>query len=207
MNCKEIDAELEAYLDAELPPGPRAAFRAHVAACEVCRCRVEQAERLQRTLAALPVPGPSEGFYERALAAAARPRRSQRWVGWAAGIAAAIALLAVVPMLERTAPPAPVSGVPAVTLALNETRTLNLVFSSAEALTDVSLDVDLPEGVELAAYPGRREVRWTTALKPGKNVLPLALVASEGQGGELVATMRHDGTEKTFRVSVAVMPG
>lgn len=216
MKCKEIDAELDAYLDGELEAEPRRRFAAHVAECEVCRGRLEAAERLQRTLAALPAPGPSPGFYERALATAARPARSRTWIGWTAGIAAALALAAIVPQLERSVTQSAsqratsggaTTGVPAVTMALHETRKLNLVFASASALESVSLAIDLPPGVELAGYPGRREVRWTTALNAGKNVLPLELVASKGQGGQLVATLHHDGTEKTFRVSIAVMPG
>jgi anti-sigma factor RsiW len=208
MACHYIDEQLDQYLDAELTAESRAAFEAHAAACEDCRERLAHAERLQRTLAALLVPGPTPRFFERAMARAATgPRVSHKWVGWAVGLAAAIALLAIAPLLERPAlGPAP-GGLSEVALTLNETRTVNLVFAAAEELEHVSLSVDLPAGVELARYPGLRRVSWTTQLKAGKNVLPLTLVASDGVGGELVATLRHDATQKTFRVAIAVMPG
>jgi hypothetical protein len=44
-----------------------------------------------------------------------------------------------------------------------------------------------------------------TSLTAGKNVLPLTLIATSPHGGELMATLRHDGDDKTFRVNVTVI--
>jgi len=96
----------------------------------------------------------------------------------------------------------PVTG---VSMAVHETRTINLVFASATELEGVSLTVALPDGVELADYRGLDRVSWTTRLQAGKNVLPLELVAIGGSGGELVARLQHEGDEKVFTVRVGVI--
>ena len=89
----------------------------------------------------------------------------------------------------------------------NHTRSVNLVFNSATAVEDVLLVVDLPMGVELAAYPGRMQIRWATSLQAGNNRLPLELIAVDGMGGEIVATLQSEGTEKVFRIDVEVFDG
>ena len=94
-----------------------------------------------------------------------------------------------------------------VTMTLEEAKTVNLVFESASPVDDVILTVDLPTGVELAAYPGRVQMRWATSLEAGKNRLPLELVALDGMGGEIIATMRSEDTEKVFRIDVEVVDG
>ena len=90
---------------------------------------------------------------------------------------------------------------------MSESHTVNLVFASADALDDVSLTVDLPEGVQLSGYENRRQVQWNTRLQAGKNVLPLELVAVDGRGGQLVARLRHSDKEKIFTVNVTIIPG
>jgi len=93
-----------------------------------------------------------------------------------------------------------------VTMTLQETRTIRLVFAAPADMSDASLSLSLPPGVELAGHEGRHEIRWKTSLQRGKNVLPLKLVAREGSGGELVAHLEHGDRQKTFRVRVMVRP-
>ena len=67
------------------------------------------------------------------------------------------------------------------------------------------MTVVLPEGVEVDGFPGQREIVWMTSLKEGRNVLPLTLLATSPVGGELLATLRHENDDKTFRVRVKVI--
>jgi hypothetical protein len=67
------------------------------------------------------------------------------------------------------------------------------------------MTVVLPPGVEVAGFAGQREITWITSLTAGKNVLPLTLIATSPQGGELMATLRHEGDDRTFRVQVIVI--
>jgi hypothetical protein len=225
MTCNRITAQLDDYLDGTLRGDRRADVHAHVEGCAECRAAVAGARRLQRALRAYPVEGPSAGYFDRALAAAraasapaARPARV-----WTVGISSALAaglavavvggLLLQDPELDRRASGAPgaseaaaaASGVGGVRMAMHETRTVNLVFSANTELEGVSLTVDLPPGLELTGYAGLDRIRWTTRLQPGKNVLPLELVALGGAGGELVARLRHGEEEKVFTVRVAVI--
>ena len=90
-------------------------------------------------------------------------------------------------------------------MTLEEPRTLNLVFSSATALANATMTVVLPQGVEVEGFAGQREITWMTSLTAGKNVLPLTLIATSPQGGELVATLRHEDDDRSFRVRVTVI--
>jgi hypothetical protein len=92
----------------------------------------------------------------------------------------------------------------AVTLALDEPRSVNLVFDSQAAVEAVELTVDLPPGIELVDRPGERRVVWHTMLAAGSNALPLTLVARGGRGGELAARLRHGDEQMIFAVVLNV---
>ena len=105
-----------------------------------------------------------------------------------------------------TAPQLPDTNatIPGVTVTLAEPQTVNLMFSSATALESATLTVSLPDGVELAGFPGQREISWETSLKKGRNLLPLKLIALTPVGGELLARLEHDDRDRIFRLQVNV---
>lgn len=216
MTCQRIQNQLDDYLDGTLAMQAYTAVERHAAECPDCARLIGRGETLKGTLAAMPVEGPRPEFFEQALAAAANrsvsstPKRIlHRWrvSALAAGLAAAAIVVLLTTNVDQVEREAPAAGIAQVALAVEEARTINLVFASEEVLEGVSLTVELPPGVELQRYPGRERVQWSTRLQPGKNVLPLELVAHGGTGGELVATMRRDGKEEVFRVSIAVEMG
>lgn len=92
----------------------------------------------------------------------------------------------------------------AVTLAVGEPRSVNLVFDARTPVGDVEVTVDLPAGIELVDRPGERRVVSHTTLAPGSNALPLTLVARGGTGGELAARLRHGDEQKIFAVKLVV---
>jgi hypothetical protein len=157
-----------------------------------------------------PMPNAAAGFYDRALVRATHEgtrRQRNRWLltGFGSAIAATIAAWLIGGMLLGTpGVPAPDAGIPGVTIALEQPRTVNLVFASAATLDSALLTVSLPEGVELAGFPGQREISWETSLKEGRNLLPLTLVALTPTGGELLARLEHDDHARTFRLRVDV---
>jgi hypothetical protein len=95
-------------------------------------------------------------------------------------------------------------AIPSITMTLEEPRTINLVFASAEKLDNAMLTVRLPAGVEMSGFPGQREVTWQTSLNTGKNLLPLKLIATSPVGGEVYATLTHNDRDRTFRLTVDV---
>lgn len=93
-----------------------------------------------------------------------------------------------------------------VTLAVAEAHTVNLLFTSRTQLDDVRFTVDLPVGIEVNGRAGVRRISWSAPLAVGDNLLPLALVARAGGGGQLAAVLQYGGSHKTFVVDIAVDP-
>ena len=157
-----------------------------------------------------PMPEATAGFYDQALARAAHEgtrRQRNRWV--MTGFGGAVAAGLVVLLLSGIFFDAPTTpdidpSIPGVTMALAEPQTVNLVFASNEALDGATFTVLLPEGIELAGFPGQREISWETSLAAGKNLLPLKLIATEAYGGEVLARLEHDDRNRTFRLRVDV---
>jgi hypothetical protein len=78
---------------------------------------------------------------------------------------------------------------------------LRLVFRSEDALQGVTIEIELPEGVELAGYPGQRQLVWTSDIQAGPNLLELP-VEVRGDGGVLTATLNHGAERRQFSVRV-----
>jgi anti-sigma factor RsiW len=210
MTCNRIATDLDAFLDGDLSRAAAEVLERHLAGCAPCQATLRRAQALCATVRAQSVPGPSEGFFERALAEATKPRprgrQSARIVaaGFLGAFAATI-LTVIITGLWVGAPRSRVSdATPEVAMSLHETKTVNLVFAAKNALGDVVMSVELPPGVELAGHAAARSVEWKTQLSAGNNVLPLALVAVDGRGGKLVARLKHGDEEKVFVVDLKV---
>ena len=167
-------------------------------------------QELLELLKDYPAPEADAGFYDRALVRAVHKgskRQRNRWMlaGFGSAIAAGLAIWVITAMLMTT-PQTPDAepGIPGVTIAMEQEHTVRLVFASAEALDSATLTVSLPEGIELAGFPGQREITWQTSLREGKNLLPLTLIALTPAGGELLARLEHENRNRTFRLRVDV---
>jgi hypothetical protein len=173
----------------------------------------EMDQRDQEILALLkdyPMPEAAAGYYDQALVRATHEgsrRQRNRWLltGFGSAIAAGLAIWMIGGFFFTTPElPGADPTIPGVTMTLAEPRTINLVFASTEALKAATLTVQLPPGIEISGFPGQREVTWETSLTAGKNLLPLKLIATSPQGGEVLATLRHDDRGRTFRLRVDV---
>ena len=211
MSCQEINKELDALLDGELDDAHARSAWAHVEGCAACAARVAAQRSLLDALANEPIEGPTDGFFERALAAAAAPPAPRavgrpRWVaaGFLGAFAATIVTVLLTGLWARSPDATRPTATPQVSLTLRQTRVVNLVFASSQDLDDVALSVELPDGVELAEYPGRRDVGWNTRLAEGNNVLPLTLIAVGGRGGPVVARLQRGAKQKIFIINVNV---
>lgn len=212
MNCDEAMS----FLESEVAPGGAAEKGKaldHIAACPACR-------DARYALAALAVerrraiPGPRPDALQRAVRAAAdaavrppaparRPARAGFWLGTAVGAAAAAALAAVwVVVLEPGSPGAAVSATPSVSLALNETRDVNIAVDAPVAMADAEIHVVLTGAIGLAGFEGQKELRWRTDLAAGANQLTLPVVALGADGGQLLVEVQHGAKRRTFVVDV-----
>lgn len=157
-----------------------------------------------------PMADASTGFYDQALARATHEgtrRQRNRWVmtGFGSAIAAGLVLWMVGGFLLTTPDlPNPDASIPGIAMTLEEPRTINLMFASATAMEGATLTVTLPDGVELAGFPGQREITWETSLVEGKNYLPLELIALTPVGGEVLARLEHEDRDRTFRLRIEV---
>ena len=170
----------------------------------------KQDQEILELLKDYPMPEATAGFYEQALIRATHEgsrRQRNRWLmtGFGSAVAAGIVLW-LVSGLFLTAPNLPEqdASIPGIAMTLEEPRTVNLVVASAGALDSATLTVTLPEGIELAGFPGQRQSAWQTSLVEGKNLLPLELIALTPAGGEVLARLEHDTRKRTFRLRVDV---
>ena len=170
----------------------------------------KQDQEIQALLKDYPMPEATTAFYDQALVRATHEgtrRQRNRWLmtGFGGALAAGLALWLIggffltTPNLPATDP-----SIPGITMTLEEPRTVNLVFASATDLDSATLTVTLPDGIELAGFPGQREIAWQTSLKQGKNFLPLELIAISPVGGEVLARLEHDDRDRTFRLRIEV---
>lgn len=212
MTCKHVNEFLDDFLDGALDTAELATFEEHAAKCGDCQKNIGEARYLQdllRDSTETDVPTPDATFFDQALLRAAHQGgRQQHHRGWMKGFGTAIAAGVAIWMIAGSffnTPDLPDAAVPGVTMALEEPHTINLVFASTSELVDATLTVILPEGIELAGFAGQREISWETSLAVGKNVLPLRLIATSPMGGEILATLRHNEDDRTFRLRVTVI--
>lgn len=176
--------------------------------------QTEMTDRQDQEILALlkdyPVPEATAAFYDQALARATHEgsrRQRKRWIltGFGSAVAAGLALWFVGGFFFA-APDTPdaAADIPGITMTLEEPRTVNLVFASTAALDSALLTLTLPDGIELAGFPGQREVAWQTSLNEGKNLLPLKLIAVSPAGGEVLARLEHRDRGRTFRLRIEV---
>jgi len=163
-------------------------------------------EALTSLLKNYPAEGAGADFYDRALARAARTsarRQRKRWLvtGFGGAVAAGVVAWMVGSVLLSAPDPA-VPDMPGVTIAVEAPHEVNFVFASARPLERAMLTIELPDGIELAGFPGQRAISWETSLDAGKNHLPLTLIATRATDGVVVARLEHDAHSKTFRLHV-----
>lgn len=157
----------------------------------------------------MPVPPLRPGFVDEALARAvasherkvARPAgafgRWETWFGIAVGAAVATAALLVL------RPQLPAGTEAGITLAVNESRNVDILIDSERTLDDATIRVVTTGSVELDGFDDKHTAEWQTHLERGRNVLSLPVVARGTGSAQLVAVIEHDG--RTRRVAVTLI--
>ncbi|MEE3170129.1 MAG: anti-sigma factor [Pseudomonadota bacterium] len=217
MTCTEIQSSLHGYLHKELSPAEARRVEQHLDGCPECRAALAAERSLDAALQnRYAVPAPSENFQARVLSAAhGDPRgRSASWRSPEVGGAIAAALVFGLGLglffgsgIQQTSNPVATTAPAQVeAVAAPVEKTVRLAFRSAEALENVTLTLELPPNVEVAAWPGRRELSWQVSLDKGENVLALPLKLLFPGNGELVARLDAGDRQKTFRAPIPRYP-
>lgn len=208
MNCKDIDRNLDDFLDQQLSEQEISEFKHHLSHCEECAQKVDRARLLMGELKSLAVPLPGAGFehrvFEKVREQYVNPRQHHRF-RFAAGFATAALAGLVLWLVNGLFFVNPPMDQPAmIRLAQHDVQTVNLVIDSDQAFEQVRLSIALPEHAELQGYPGMRTLDWVTNLHQGQNILALPVRALGMGQGELVAQLTYGEKVTTFRVVVVM---
>jgi len=215
VNCYSFQLLLDDHLDGALETQIETELSAHAVECAHCADLRRRAWQLRRSLQSLPVPPPDARYPERVLerAIATRTPEPRRSRGHAPGVpplwtaaGALVAVLAIAVGVWSVREPAPLhtDTLPVAHIQLAATagvQPVRLVFRSDNALSDVTIELELPDGVELAGYPGQRRLVWQSNLQAGSNLLELPVLL-HGPGGVLTATLNHGAERRRFAVQV-----
>jgi hypothetical protein len=156
----------------------------------------------------MPVPPPRPGFVDDVLAKAVthltqQPQRNvfARWETWMGAALGAAAAVLVTVFLMRPGVPTVESS---VTLAIDESRNIDVLIDSERTLEDATIRVAASGSVELDGLEDKRQVQWQTRLDRGRNVLSLPIVARSAGAAQLVATIEHAGRTRRVAVKMTV---
>ena len=210
MRCNQLPDMIDDYLDGTADRATSTAVREHVEHCSACVEVVNREHSLREALAGLPVEGPNDNFFEQAIEHAAECSANESvkrpWpIRFGGTVAAVFAILFVAVLLIQQPFLTSSSELPEVTLALAEVKSVALVFNSEDALQDARISLQLPQGIELVGYNGRKELSWTTDLEQGNNVLRLPLVGHDLMTETIIARLEHPSGTKTFQLKVTVI--
>ncbi|MDX9739790.1 MAG: zf-HC2 domain-containing protein [Gammaproteobacteria bacterium] len=111
-----------------------------------------------------------------------------------------------VPGIHTVSSPAvlPQEEILALIVPLNEEREISLALESQRRIEEATFTVHLPEGLELAGYPGQREISWRGPLESGHNLLILPIRAQAGVGGDLIARIADAERQRSLTLRMEV---
>ncbi|GMR01622.1 MAG: hypothetical protein BMS9Abin19_1028 [Gammaproteobacteria bacterium] len=204
MKCTDIQKYLDDYLDDAMSLGEQKAVEEHIKHCVSCKQALEAHKTVRQALRSLPVDEASPDFEANVFAAVrshygthSRHSGNRFIAGFATAMAASLALwfasTVYIPQFDEAAPQV-------VNLAMNQARTVKLVFEAPMDLAEVTLSVELPENVELEGYAGQKQLVWQTNLNKGQNILALPVIAIGNGQGELVAQLSYGDKTKRFHI-------
>ena len=208
MKCNDIEKVVDEYLDNQMPSKQQQMIDDHMCSCDSCKQFYADARRVKQMLNDLPVEQPAAGFEQRLFETVKRqyPKPAQHHfkAGFATAVAASLAIWFAASVFV------PEVGEPTqdvVSIGLAETRDLKLVFTSVEDIQLASMQIELPDNIELLGYPGQKMLAWKTRLDKGQNVLTLPVQALGKVQGELVAKVDYGDKQKTYRLLLKTANG
>lgn len=207
MNCETILAELDDYLDGELKSVKYEQMKAHLVTCDSCHRALQQERQFRQTLQEHPIPTPALGMEERAFSKL--PQRTSKTnkhafvAGFGGAMAAGIMVLIAATFFFN---PVSQQQVPNIALTMHQSKKVKMVFNVPEMVAEATFSMKLPAHVEIAGNTGLHQIEWKTALKKGKNLLSLPIVATAAKSGELIAEIRYGDQIKTFRLKLDIQP-
>ena len=164
---------------------------------------------LSEALKGMPVPPPRNGFVDDVMHLATRPAAQRtstmhllaRWEMWLGMVVGAAATVLVTVFIVSPREGASTSN---ITLAVNESRNIDVLIDSERTLDDATIRVAASGPVELDGLGDKHEVEWQARLERGRNVLSLPVVARSTGEAQLIAVVEHAGKKRRVGVSLSV---
>ncbi|MEN8258404.1 MAG: zf-HC2 domain-containing protein [Thermodesulfobacteriota bacterium] len=210
MDCQQALINKDDYLDRTLSAGETLELQQHLFSCSECRNEFQRDEELLKALRRLPVPPPNPDFVKRSFATA-RARHKKQQIKkampyWGGAVAACLAfwLMVATPVNQTTPAVQPPSSSHAINIKIHEERLVQVVVRAPRDLFQADVVIELPTQLEMAGFPGQREIRWNTNLRKGKNLLNLPLVAKSRGTAELITHISHDNKSKMLSLVMTV---
>ena len=204
MECSDFAQRLDDLLDGRLHALGRKSIEEHLAGCPDCRQRHEHAVAVLEAVRKLSPPALHPGFIDQALSRATRPAAGAARPKWrpvlGMALAASLVLGVALGVFFATRP----DPVQAVALTIDRPETVRLMFNSAKPLKAATLSLAIPENIELVGYGNRRELSWQTDLREGGNLMQLPLIVRAATKQDLIASLSHGGSSKTFRLKIEI---
>lgn len=190
-DCRTVQQDIDALLAGEHGHAAAEEAHRHLANCPACRAYLSDVRTLRETLASAG-PDAMPGAIRRRLL----HRQRRAWQA-GTGVAAALALVTVLATSLWQGGDAP-EGNPS-----EDWRevTVNLRLDSREALSQVRIRLELPEGVVVDGHPNRTTIAWTDDLEAGDNRLRVPLLLRGEPTGELIARLEHQGRSRELRLA------
>lgn len=189
---------------------------AHLLGCEHCHHFASELA-LQRQLAQLDTPLPTQDFIERAIGQAVASynhtdgakridlRRKSRPV-WSLShplqAAAAVLLVVGAGLLFVPGEPGLNDDRVRITLVPHQRKEVRVLIESAVARNNATLTVALAENLQMDGYAEQRALTWQTNLKQGANVLSLPLILASESDSHFELKYAYDGYEEKIQVVV-----
>lgn len=186
---------------------PRQEATEHLASCEDCS-NAAHALAVLRADRDVQIQRSRDGAFQAAIRAAvsvnarSAPKRTGFWLGVGVGAAIAAGVAAAVVAMLGPFSQQPLRGAPAVTLAINEERDVNVALSSPEPLSNAEIHVAVSGDIGLRGFADQRELRWSADLDRGVNQLTLPIVALGPHGGQVLVEVQHGDKRRAFVVDV-----
>ena len=208
MKCNDIKTVIDEYLDDQLSSKQHELFDEHIGSCHSCKQFYADARAVKQMLNDLPLEEPDQGFEQRMFATVRRqytqPSRHHFKAGFATAVAASLAIwFAASVFVPETIEP----SLDVVSIGLQESRDLKLVITSVDDIQLASMQIELPDNIELLGYPGQKMLAWETRLDKGQNVLTLPVQALGKVKGELVARVGYGDKQKIYRLRLETANG
>lgn len=205
MNCTQSRQLIDELASGNASVIQQQAMQQHLEGCAACRQHLSATREMLLRLRELPVPPPTPSFESNIMQALDRHTHrhaGKRWFAAGFGSALAAGLLMWAVFVGQLPPTSTPEGIQLVTIALetNQVKKVSLAFNAPADIDDAMVVLDLPANVELAGFPGKRQLSWKTRLKPGVNRLTLPLIANSPVDDLLVARLSKDGKTHEFKL-------